>query len=452
MSGPASYNPRPIEGRPLSSEPQSSSSGAACRDAGPGRVRSARVPRNEPLWKKLSQRFALFTLLVAACAGLALPLNEMAKKYTVDFTNYYVGGKIVREGQPGRLYDAGLQQQIEREVSPHGGLFQPYLHPPFEALFFAALAGLSYPHAFLLWAALNLLLLGLIVYLLQCTGLHLSTGRHAVWLAICLLFMLLILGLGQDALPLALVFLLAFLALKRRWDYLAGLTLGLGLYRFQILLPFAFIFLLRRRWKLFAGFATMGVAELLVSAAMVGWTGLVQYVEVLAKVAGSATGPWADPRTAVLEMPSLRGGFGALLGDSFPHGSLFFLVLVTTLLLLGWAAWEFKSLERPEAPAFDLEFCLASIAALLASYHVFLTELTPLIVVAFLMLAYEGTRAREGKLKGRGATVLFLLFLGLFAAATAVHHPDFSVEVVPLLAMMAWLSWELAARRRHALI
>jgi hypothetical protein len=315
---------------------------------------------------KMGQRLVLVVLLAASFAILAIPLNIMAKDYLVDFTNFYVGGKIVRDGRVNHLYDVALQQKLEREVAPAGGVFQPYLHPPFEALLFAFLAGFSYPHAFLLWAAANLLVLALLVYLLKFTGLRLSTQGYAIWMMFCLVLMLLTLGLGQDVLLLAPVFLGAFLALRRRWDYLAGLVLGVGLYRFEILLPFAFIFLLRRRWKLFVGFTMMGVAELLVSAAVVGWAGLLHYVQVLVRVGGASSSAWALGMWEVEQMPSLHGAFGVLLSSVLPHKLLFLLVLAATLFLLGWAAWEFKSLDCPEDPAFNLEFCLATIAALLA--------------------------------------------------------------------------------------
>ncbi|HVB99350.1 MAG TPA: hypothetical protein VNJ12_08490, partial [Candidatus Dormibacteraeota bacterium] len=69
-----------------------------------------------------------------------------------------------------------------------------------------------------------------------------------------------------------------------------------------------------------------------------------------------------------------------------------------TLLLLFWAAWEFRHVSDPANSSFDLEFSLATVAALLASYHLFVHELTPLIVTGFLI---------------RSFSVLFIVLLGL---------------------------------------
>ena len=84
---------------------------------------------------------------------------------------------------------------------------------------------------------------------------------------------------------------------------------------------------------------------------------------------------------------------------------------------------------------------MATIAALLASYHVFVHELTPLMVIAFLLLGYEEPRPREGILGNRHATALLSLFAAIFGVGWLVFHfHAFSVEVVVLLALMAWLA------------
>lgn len=398
-----------------------------------------------PTWKKALRRIAFLALLAAALATLIIPLDQQTsdRSDTLDFANFYMAGKIVREGNPHQLYDLAVQKRVEREVSP-GGPFQPYYHPPFEALFFAPFTLFSYAHAFVLLAGMNLLVFILIIYLFRFTGYQLGTAGYMVWMAICLLFVLVALALGQDTLLLALVFVVAFLALKRRRDYAAGLVLGLGLFRFEILLPFVFIFLLRRRWKLFTGFCTVGTMLLAVSAAVVGWTGLVGYLRTLIEVGSATTGSWAD-RSSASMMPCLRGAFDALLGGVIPRNLLFPAILIGTLLLLGWAAWEFKSLERPGDPSFDLEYSLAAIAALLSGYHVFLSELTPLIVAGFLILAYEATRPHAEILRNRRGAALLLLVLGVVAGEAMVHSQAFSVEVIALFGLMVWLSLEISA-------
>ncbi len=413
-------------------------------------MRDARVPKRKgvPAWKKVLGRIALLALFAAALSILLFQLDQMTRHGTeeLDFVAFYTAGKIVNGGHSNRLYNVHLQQNIERAIIPSGP-FMPYYHPPFQALLFAPLALLSFPHAFLIWATITLAAWGLIVYLTRLTGYRLRTWPYILWTGICLFFVLIALDFGEDTLLLALVFLLAFLALKRRRNYVAGLALGLGLFRFEILLPFVFIFLLRRRWKLFAGFCTVGTVLLAVSAALVGWTGLVAYVRTLIEVGGAAAGPWAD-RSSASMMPCLRGAFDSLLGGVIPHNFLFPAILAATFFLLGWAARKFKDIDRPADPAFDLEFSLAVIAALLSGYHVFIGQLTPLIVVGFVILAYEAVRPRQGILGNRRGTVLLLLIFGVVAGVAAVHSQAFSVEVVVLLGVMVWLARESSRTQR----
>lgn len=394
------------------------------------------------------KRLALMALIGAACAFLLLTLGQMVQnpEGEWDFIGLYTAGKIVRQGSARRLYDVNLQKAVEHDFLPRGRFF-PLDHPPFEAWLGLPLAYLSFPHAFAVWGGLNLVLFGLVLYLLARVGIQLETVRLLVWLAACVPLLAGVLLLGQDSLLILPAFILGFLALKTRKDFSAGLALGLGLFRFEIMFPLLFVFLLRRRWRVLAGFSIASLAALLASLALVGWGGLIDYSRVLLQV-GHTTGSRMNG-VNVATMPTLRGAVATLSGQRIPSSAVFFLILVGTLALLGWAAWEFRSMEKPETPAFDLEFSLAVLAALLSSYHLFVHELTPLIVIGYLMLGYEGTRTRGGYWRNRGGTALFLLFALVYGVGGAVFHfRDFSVLFIVLLGMMIWLSQELFSLRK----
>ncbi len=396
---------------------------------------------------KTAKALALAALVSTTLGLLLLALNVTVRESSsaLDFANFYTAGRILRQFPGRNLCDLALQMKVEREFMPKG-LVLPYDHPPFEAWLFAPLAYFSYPHAFVLWGVINLALLALIVWLLRFTGCRLDTEGQLVWLLLCIPLVAGVLILGQDSLLLAVVFLLAYLALKRHWDHAAGLALGLGCFRFEIVLPLVFIFFVRRRWKVVAGFLAASILALLASVALVGWRGILDYVNLLQEL-GRLKGSLAyqDP---VAAMPSLRGGLVTLLGGVIPHVLLLPLVLVATLALLGWAAWHFKNIARPEDPAFDLEFSLVSLGALLSSYYLFAHELTPLIVIGFLLLAYERTRPHEGILGNRRGTALLLLFAVVYGiGGTVFHFRDFSVLFIVLLGLMVWLSQELSILR-----
>lgn len=299
----------------------------------------------------------------------------------------------------------------------------------------------------MLWSVLNLAMLSLVFFLLRHTGYSLKGEGFIAWIAVWLLPVVEAVAIGQDTIFLALIFLLAFLALKKKHDLLAGLTLGAGLYRFEIILPFMFVFLLRKRKKVLFGFFVASVACMLTSVLLVGWSGLHEYYDLLLSV-GRARGNLADG-VLVRMMPSLRAALVMLMGGRLPPFELFVAVLVASVLLLGWAAWQFSSVSRPEESAFDLQFSLAVIAALMASYHIYTHELTPLIPVAFIVLGYERQASRAGR-QGvmKSATLLLLCLLMLPGGGLTVH--GVSLLFFVLLGLCVWLSVEIRSLRRYS--
>lgn len=405
-----------------------------------GRLHRALVTRLLP---------GVLTVGALACLFFMLQFVVTRSGASLDFIGPYTAARIVHQGSARRLYDLHLQRELESQFVP-GGRFLPFDHPPFEAWLYLPLARLPYSQAYLIWAAFNLLVLAGVFYFLRFTGFQMDSDSRLVWLATCFPLVTGALVLGQDSLLLVPVFLFAFLMLKRRQDVIAGLALGSGLFRFEILLPFALIFLLRRRWKVLAGFSVMALAALLVSVPLVGWSGLVGYGKVLVNV-GRVTGSAANG-VNVATMPTLRGALAAFSGGAISPTWLFALAMAGSLLLLVWAASVFRHVAKAESPAFDLEFSFAVIAALLASYHVFAHELTPLIVIAFLILHSESVRHRNLRLLERRGAALLLLFVLVMVVGGAVGFRDYSVLFVVLAGMMISLWRDLAEieNREHA--
>ncbi|MDE3136673.1 MAG: DUF2029 domain-containing protein [Acidobacteriota bacterium] len=391
----------------------------------------------------------LLILLAITIAGVFYLLRSAvgSPQRTPDFISFYTAATILRQPSGSQnLYNLALQQNIQRQLAPHGQ-FLPFFHTPLEAVLFEPFASLSLTQAFMLWSALNLALLAVIFYLLWQTGYRLGTESYLAWIAVWFVPVAEAMAVGQDSIFLALVFLATFLALKKRHDVLAGLALGAGLYRFEIILPFAFIFLLRARRKMLSGFFAACAIWFLGSLAVVGWSGLRDYVAVLF-VMGRTSGSGANG-VIVRMMPSLRAALVMLLGGKLPAFELFLIVLAGSVFLLGWAAWKFARVALPEDRAFDLQFSLAVIAALLASYHLFTHELTPLIPVAFIVLAYERQARSDGRLSvAKSVSLLLLCFLMFLGVGLTIH--GVSLVFFILLGLAIWLSLEITAIEKSA--
>ena len=197
-----------------------------------------------------------------------------------DFASLYTAGKIVRIGQAAHLYDRELQWKIQQQFAAKVQIRRgplPYIRPPFEALLFLPFTYLPYPAAYKLWLAANLVLLLSLPLLVP----RFDDGHSSLvlqWL-LCLAYFPAAFCLiqGQDAILLLIILVLTLRLLLREAELGCGAVLGLGLFKFHLLLPLLAILLLRKKFRAVAGFLITAAAIFVVSVLMVHWTGLLGY-------------------------------------------------------------------------------------------------------------------------------------------------------------------------------
>jgi hypothetical protein len=164
---------------------------------------------------------------------------------------------------------------------------------------------------------------------------------------------------GQVTVILLLVYCACFAAIQRGQDFRAGMLLALALVKFQIALPVALLFLVWRRWRFMAGFASAAVAVAVLSGCLTGFRGLEAYWQSLTRASYTVTTTQVRYAVTPTEMPNLFGFFYLLSRGA--HWGLV-LTLLCSLLVLVWAAFQ-----RPSLP-------LALLVGVLLSYHVFLYD------------------------------------------------------------------------------
>ena len=297
-----------------------------------------------------------------------------------DFASFYTAGKILQHGQGARLYDRGLQWQIQQEFASTVTIRSaplPYIRPAFEAILFLPLAVFAYPVAYMLWTALKLLALFTIPFLLpaEACGARRATSASLEILA-CLAFFPIAFDLvqGQDSILLLLLFLLAFDSLQRGAGLRAGVFLGLGLFKFHLVIPIFCVFLLRRKTGVIAGFLATASVLLLLSVLVVGWSGLVAYPRYLWDLNQNPSLLGIKSRS----MPNLRG----LIAPLLPHGAIppmvhWMLILVVIAgILISAKLWNIDRNGRTLAAGFSL--CI--VISILTSYYANSYDLTLLML------------------------------------------------------------------------
>jgi hypothetical protein len=365
---------------------------------------------------------AAVAIVFCLAALILLGALAMQSGSATDFVSYYVAGKTLLK-QPHDLYSIGLQME-EQARAVANDKFLPWAHPATEALIFAPLSLLPYRIAFTVWAAINLMLLGLVGYLLKGYVAELEGPKRYALLGIAFWPILAGLSQGQDHILILLAYVLAFLNLKKGNEVAAGCFLGLGLIRFQLTLPLLLFFLVVRRWKVIGGAALVVVLIAATSFAIVGRGLLAKYLFVCRYLVGLH-----DPHT-VDHMPTVRGLLTMMFPGS-PH--LIIATAVLSLVILAWGLliWTRWSWE-PASRSFDLLFALAVVISLAIDYHAFIYEMAAIVLPSLLVLRQIP----------RSAMLLWLIAAATFLI-TFAGRGLFCILVPFLLALAGWIATEL---------
>src|ERR1700693_1328941 len=197
------------------------------------------------LSRQTHRKLALYFSAMILLHGCVLwPARQCIPEGLTDFTIFYTAGHMLRDGHGARLYDDALQESLQRSFSPRAfenrGTILPYNHPPFEAVLFVPLAGFSYLTAYVIWLAVNLALLFSALLLLRKRLTALGKTPLHLWILGGLAFFPIFMALiqGQDSILLLFLYCVAFVGLCRGAELSSGSALGLGLYKFHLVLPF----------------------------------------------------------------------------------------------------------------------------------------------------------------------------------------------------------------------
>ena len=361
-----------------------------------------------------------------------------------DFANFYSAGTLVRRGHGADLYNSAaqwrVQQEFSAEVKVRRGPLR-YMRPPFEALLFSLFARWSYAKALLIWTGIKLVLLSTIPFVV-------ARGRlwkegFPLWATA-----LLVLGtfpafidllMGQDAVLLASLFAISFWQLATDRDTGAGFTLGLALFKFQLVIPFVAALWIAGRKRVLPGFAGSAAVVVAISAALVGWRGLLRYPGYLLAL-NQATGRGIVPENQM----TLRGLITLFVGRSrFPGGIHWVLAPVALgAIVYTGVIWR-KAGNRSLAEGFGL----AAIVAIVTSYYAYSYDLLLLIVPLLAMLTRPDDAPKGDKVTRylEVSGLLLLLFTPAYWFARRQLHGE-CFMALPLLA----LGVALARRLSHA--
>ena len=332
-----------------------------------------------------------------------------------DFRQLYVAGYMVRTGHRTQLYDYAAQAYFQNTLVSNDERALPFIRPAYQALMFVPFSLLPYRTAYLGFLLLNVLLLALAFLILQPRLRGLSRVWPGLPPALFLGFYPVALALmqGQDSILLLALLAAALVSLERNRDLTAGALAGVGLFKFQIVVPIVLLFLLWRRWRFVKGFMFSAILVGLLSFITSGWAETVVFVHSLLSVgAGLPAVPGEiNFPLRINIMANLRGLIYGLASLRAPQRWL----QVTTLLLSSLVVISVRARGRQQRGGGAL--VLAITAGVLVSYYLFIHDLSILLIPIVLTLDRFISRNGTGEPFGRAAAAISAL---LFVAPICI--------------------------------
>ena len=321
---------------------------------------------------------------------------------------------MLAAGHGHQLYDVEVQRQYQARYSGRVGTL--YIHPPFEALLYLAVAWLPLRTAYLLWFLLSLAFLAVAAHRLAREALLPWDWRLLLAASLTFVPVLLCLGQGQDSLLLLLVVVFAFTTLRRDRNFAAGCWLGLGLFKFQIVLPLALVLVLSRsagaRREFARGFGLVTLAFAVLSAAVAGGSVFTVYPKFLLHLQAQA---YAGI------FPQAMANFRGLIFFFFRRDQSLWAVAGVCLLsaasliktLIDWQRTRGASPERlmeTSGDDIDVAFANTIVFALLVSYHLNPHDLS-LLLLAIAVLLHSNLAQKSGRRSAKWVALVLLAIL-----------------------------------------
>ena len=294
-----------------------------------------------------ARRLRAHGLILALCLwsvyawNVATPglLDRAGNLKGTDFLHFYTLGSLALAHRGADLYNMDAQSQLSTQRVPAAaGIRYLPLYPPQVSIFFAPFARLSYSCALILWLTLSALIYGVCCYALwrACPNLR-NHKLTVVILALAFPAFWHLIAWGQtSALALA-CFTVAFFALRAQREFLAGLALGCLIFKPQLALAAALVFVVTLNRKVIAGALLSATTQLAAAWLYYGPGPLHDWMRMLLNLPSLL--PQLEPR--LYQTHSLRTFWTMLV--PWPPASLA-LYLITALLI---AALTVAVLAKP---------------------------------------------------------------------------------------------------------
>ena len=346
-----------------------------------------------------------------------------------DFLHFYTLGSLALDHRGADLYDINAQAALAAQRVPQAaGIRYLPLYPPQVSLLFAPLAHLSYGWALAVWWACSAAIYAACCHVMwrACPNLREDRGL-LVLLAIAFPGFFNLIAWGQTSAVALACFTLAFFLLRQRREFLAGLAFGCLIFKPQLAVAAAILFVALGSWRVIAGAALSAAAQLGLGILYYGMEPLRRWIDVLRNVRDIL--PAMEPKP--YQTHSLRSFWSLILPGQVSFALYIVSGLIVVTLLI--ACWR-RSNPQPLA----LRYSALLLATVLVAPHLTVYDLV-ILAPALLLLADWLLDQPRGALTTWMALLLYFAYLlPLLGPVARWTHVQLSVVAMFAVLYLIW--------------
>jgi hypothetical protein len=214
-----------------------------------------------------------------------------------------------------------------------------------------------------------------------------------------------------------------FLLLRSEYEFAAGIALGCVVFKPQLGMAFAVLFLATKSWKILGGAVVAAAVQLALGMAYYGWAPFRAWLRILANV--PTLMPLFEPRP--YQTHCLRTFWAMLV----PWNEVSFaLYAISAAVILVWTILIWRS-RKP----LSVRYAALLLASVLVSLHLTVYDLV--ILVPGILLLVDWIMSRTSRTNGMGMLIYLVCSLPLVGPFTRWIHVQLSVvAMVALLYLM----------------
>ena len=346
-----------------------------------------------------------------------------------DFLHFYTLGCLAREHRGADLYDMRAQGLVAAQRVPDAsGIRYLPLYPPQVSILFAPLARLSYGWALAAWWLCSALIYGACCFFVWRACPELWNQRITVLLlALAYPAFFHLIAWGQTSAIALGIFTLVFFALRERQPFLAGIAFGCLVFKPQLGLAGAVVFLLCGSWRLMAGAAASAVAQLGIGILYYGAGPFRAWLQMLKNVRGML--PFFEPR--VYQTHCLRTFWSMIVPRADAAGVLY-VISASIVLGLTITVWKRREVSLP------LRYSTLLLASVLVAPHLTVYDLVILAPALLLISDWLLTQGIAPATRSIGTLLYAVYMLPLVGPISRWTHVQLSVVAMLALLYLIW--------------